>query len=74
MAGAFVHDVWEVRHSLAPERALEISIGFVTAFIAALMVVKPFLRFVGRSGFGPFAWYRIAAGIAILLAVMAGVL
>jgi undecaprenyl-diphosphatase len=74
MAGAFVHDLWEVRHSLAPERALEISIGFVTAFIAALMVVKPFLRFVGRSGFGPFAWYRIAAGIAILLAVMAGVL
>ena len=39
------------------------------AFLAALVVVKPFLRFVGRSGFAPFAWYRIAAGVAILAAL-----
>jgi undecaprenyl-diphosphatase len=74
MAAAFVHDVWEVRHGLAPERAVEIAIGFVTAFLAALLVVKPFLRVVGRSGFGPFAWYRIAAGVLILAAVASGVL
>ena len=42
--------------------------------MAALLVVKPFLRFVGRSGYGPFAWYRIAAGIVILAAIAAGVL
>jgi undecaprenyl-diphosphatase len=69
MLGAFVHDLWEVRAELAPERALEIAIGFVTAFLAALLVVKPFLRYVARSGFAPFAWYRIAAG-ALLLAAM----
>lgn len=74
MAGAFAHDLWEVRHGLAPERALEIGIGFVFAFLAALLVVKPFLRFVGRSGFGPFAWYRIGAGLLILAGVAAGVL
>jgi undecaprenyl-diphosphatase len=74
MAGAFAHDLWEVRHSLAPERALEIAIGFVMAFLAALLVVKPFLRFVARSGFGPFAWYRIAAGVLILAGVAAGLL
>lgn len=74
MAGAFAHDLWEVRQDLAPERALEIGIGFVTAFLAALLVVKPFLRFVGRSGFGPFAWYRIVTGVLILAAVAAGVL
>jgi undecaprenyl-diphosphatase len=74
MAGAFAHDLWEVRHSLAPERALEIAIGFVMAFVAALLVVKPFLRFVGRSGFGPFAWYRIVAGVLILGGIAAGVL
>jgi len=43
----------------------------VTAFIAAALVVKPFLRFVGRSGFAPFAWYRIAAGVLILVAMWA---
>jgi undecaprenyl-diphosphatase len=74
MAGAFAHDLWEVRHDLAPERGLEIAIGFLMAFLAALLVVKPFLRFVARSGYGPFAWYRIVAGVLILAGVAAGVL
>ena len=74
MAAAFVHDAWEVRDQLAPERAAEIAIGFLMAFVSALLVVKPFLRFVGRSGFAPFAWYRIVAGLAILALMGAGLL
>ena len=38
----------------------------------ALLVVKPFLHYVRRSGFAPFAWYRIALGIVLLVAVAAG--
>jgi undecaprenyl-diphosphatase len=72
MVAAFVHDLLEVRGHLGPERALEIAIGFVAAFIAAALVVKPFVRFVGRSGFAPFAWYRIAIGVALLAAVAMG--
>jgi len=72
LGGAFLHDLWEVRDHLAAERALEIAVGFVMAFLAALVVVKPFVRFVGRSGFAPFAWYRIAAGVVILLAIGVG--
>ena len=72
LAGAFVHDLWQVRGHLAPERAAEIAIGFVMAFLAALVVVRPFLRFVARAGFAPFAWYRILAGLAILGAAGAG--
>jgi len=72
MAAAFAYKLLEVRHQLAPDRAMEIAIGFVMAFIASLIVVKPFLRFVGRSGFAPFAWYRIAAGLLILVALRAG--
>ena len=48
---------------------------FVTVplFISvAALVVKPFLAYVRRSGFAPFAWYRIAIGIALLAAVAAG--
>ena len=66
MAAAFAKDLWDVRHHLASDRAAEIAVGFVMAFIAALVVVKPFLRFVGRSGFAPFAWYRIVLGAAML--------
>ena len=40
------------------------------AFVAALMVVRPFLRFVSRSGFAPFAWYRIVVGLMILAVVL----
>jgi undecaprenyl-diphosphatase len=72
LAGAFLHDLWEVRDHLAPERGVEIAIGFVMAFVAALVVVKPFVRYVARSGFAPFAWYRIAAGIVVLAAVGLG--
>jgi undecaprenyl-diphosphatase len=72
LAGAFLHDLWEVRDQLAPDRAIEIAIGFVMAFLAALVVVKPFLRFVGRSGFAPFAWYRITVGLAMLAALRSG--
>ena len=35
------------------------------AFLASLLVVKPFLAFVRRAGFAPFAWYRIALGVAL---------
>lgn len=72
MGAAFAHDMWEVRHSLSADRAAEIGVGFVLAFVAAALVVKPFLEYVGRSGFAPFAWYRIAAGIALLGAIAAG--
>jgi undecaprenyl-diphosphatase len=72
MAAAFAYKLLEVRHHLAQGQATEIAIGFVMAFLASLLVVKPFLRFVGRSGFTPFAWYRIVAGLAILAAMGAG--
>ena len=58
--------------SLTADRFLQIAVGFVMAFLAALVVVGPFLRLVGRAGFAPFAWYRIVAGTALLAAVAAG--
>jgi undecaprenyl-diphosphatase len=72
MAGAFVYELWDVRADLDPERAGEIAIGFFMAFVSALVVVRPFLRFVARSGFAPFAWYRIVVGLVILAATAVG--
>jgi len=72
MGAAFAHDLWDVRDHLTAERGAEIAVGFTFAFIAALIVVRPFLKFVTRSGFAPFAWYRIVAGLAILGALAAG--
>jgi undecaprenyl-diphosphatase len=69
MAAAFAHDLLEVRHELASARGLEIAIGFVMAFLSSLLIVKPFLNYVRRSGFQPFAWYRIIIGILLLVAL-----
>jgi undecaprenyl-diphosphatase len=46
-----------------------IAIGFVAAFLCALVVVRGLIAFVSRHGFGPFAWYRMVIGV-----VMAGFL
>jgi undecaprenyl-diphosphatase len=72
MMAAFAHSLLKVRHHLAPERAADIAIGFVMAFIASALVVKPFLAVVRRAGFVPFAWYRIALGLALFGAIAAG--
>jgi len=49
----------------APDLPL-FTIGFVTAFISALVAVRFFIRYVGTHDFRPFAWYRIAFGIVVL--------
>ena len=71
MAAAFAKDLYDVRDQLAPDRAVEIGIGFVLAFFASLLVVRPFLGFVRRAGFAPFAWYRIAIGVVVLAVLYA---
>ena len=72
MSAAFAHDLIEIAGQLSPARSLEIAVGLVMAFLSSLLVIKPFLAFVGRSGWAPFAWYRIALGIALLAAISAG--
>ncbi len=44
--------------------------GLLSAFVTALLVVKLAIRVISTHGFAPFAWYRIAAGIVILLVFM----
>ena len=72
MAGAFVYELWSARDLLSAERLTEIGVGFLAAFLAALLVVRPFLRVVTRAGFVPFAWYRIVLGLGIFAAIAAG--
>jgi undecaprenyl-diphosphatase len=66
MAGATALDVWKARHDIVAGEWHLIALGFVVAFVSALVVVRGLVGFVSRHGFGPFAWYRIVAGAAIL--------
>ena len=40
-------------------------VGTVVSFLSALVVVRPFVRFLRQHTFVPFAWYRIVAGLVL---------
>jgi undecaprenyl-diphosphatase len=71
MLGATTLELWDNKAALAsglgPVGWAEIAIGFVVSFIVALAVIKAFVAYVSRSGFAPFAWYRIIIGIAAIV-------
>jgi len=71
MLGATAYDLYKNWKTLDWHGGGLIAVGFVVAFLSALVVVKPFVRFVSRHGFGVFAWYRIAIGaLALVLLLM----
>lgn len=62
MLAATVYALWKERANLSLDDLTLIAVGFVTAFLAALVVVRSLVAIVSRYGFAPFAWYRIAIG------------
>lgn len=72
MVAAFAHEAWSNRHTLDFSQEGVIAVGFVVSFLAALVVVKPFLGIVGRYGFAPFAYYRVALGTLVLTLLLTG--
>ncbi|HEV2041935.1 MAG TPA: undecaprenyl-diphosphate phosphatase [Casimicrobiaceae bacterium] len=60
------------RDLLAAGDLTMIAVGFVVAFVSALLVVRWLLRYVAHHDFVPFAWYRIAFGLVILGTAYAG--
>ncbi len=62
MTGAFAFDLYKNWAILRPEDVTNIAVGFVTAFIAAVFVVRYLLDYVSRHGFALFGWWRIVVG------------
>lgn len=69
MLGATVYDLYKNREGLTDSGLLVILVGFVAAFLSAMLVVRWVVDFVGRHGFVPFAIYRIVLG-CVMLAVL----
>jgi undecaprenyl-diphosphatase len=66
MLGATVYDLVKNRATLSLDDGGLIAVGFVLAFLSALVVVRALLAYISRHGFGIFAWYRIALGLLML--------
>ncbi|MBL0897417.1 MAG: undecaprenyl-diphosphate phosphatase [Reyranella sp.] len=67
MLGATVYDLYKNWSLLSWDHGGIIALGFVAAFVTAMVVVSAFVRFISRHGFGVFAWYRIAVGSLALI-------
>ena len=50
----------------------ETPVGFVVAFISAVLVVRWVLDYLSHNGFALFAWWRIIIGSAALTALWFG--
>ena len=71
MAGAFAFDLMKNRDALSSADLTVIAVGFVAAFVAALIVVRHVLDYVSRHGFAVFAWWRLIVGAFGLAALFA---
>ncbi len=65
MFAATAYSLYKNRADLDFSNGGLIAVGFVAAFLTALVVVRAAVGFVGRHGFAPFAWYRIVVGLAM---------
>ena len=66
MTAATAYSLYKARDDLAMDGLAQIGVGFVAAFVVALLVVKVVLAVIGRIGFAPFGWYRILLGGGML--------
>lgn len=66
MFAATVLDVYKSRDILSFDDAGMFAVGFITAFLSALVAIRFLLKFVATHDFKLFAWYRIVFGAFVL--------
>jgi undecaprenyl-diphosphatase len=69
-AGAY--DTWKSRGLFSADDVGMFAVGLVSAFASAFVVIRWLIRYVATHDFKPFAWYRIAFGLVILVTAWFG--
>lgn len=70
MLGATVkkcYDYYKDGYLLSDQQVNFLIIGNVVAFIVAMLAIKSFIGYLSKHGFKMFGYYRILAGLAILI-------
>ncbi len=67
MLAATALDLIKSDFNFSQNEWLLIAVGFIVAFLTALAAVKWFLSYIQKHGFAVFGWYRIVAGLIILI-------
>jgi len=67
LIGAGAYSLYKDRGLLTWQDLPMFSVGLVFSFVSAWACVRWLLRYISSHSFTPFAWYRIAFGIVVLL-------
>jgi undecaprenyl-diphosphatase len=72
LVGAGIYSLYKERALLSAADVPLFLIGLVFSFIFAWLCVRWLLRYIATHDFVPFAWYRIAFGIVVLVTAWTG--
>jgi len=64
---ASAYDLLQEYQSVSLAGLGHLTIGFVTAYLAALLALRGFLRWISHHTYIPFAYYRVLVGLLVLL-------
>lgn len=67
LLAATVYSLYKERALLSFDDVGMWAVGFIAAFASAFLCVRWLLRYISSHDFTPFAWYRIAFGITVLV-------
>jgi len=65
-------DFYKAGHTVSHQEVQILLVANVIAFVVALLAIKSFIGFLNKNGFKLFGWYRIIAGIIIILLIYSG--
>lgn len=72
LVGAGVYSLYKQRELLSAADLPLFAVGLLFSFLSAWICVRWLLRYIASHSFVPFAWYRIAFGLLILLTAWTG--
>lgn len=70
--GKKLFDFYKEGNTITPEQTNLLIIGNIVAFIVALLAIKSFIGYLNKHGFKMFGWYRIVAGLIIIILLATG--
>jgi undecaprenyl-diphosphatase len=72
LVAAGAYDLWRNRLLFSADDLGMLGVGLAAAFASAFVVIRWLVRYVATHDFRPFAWYRIAFGVAVLATAYSG--
>ena len=72
LIGAGAYSLYKERALLSMADLPMFAVGLVFSFVSAWLCVRWLLKYIASHDFVPFAWYRIAFGIVVLLTAWTG--